>query len=478
MALTGLEIYKLLPKTNCKECGFPTCLAFAMKLAAEGAELSSLPLRHRRGEGRLDAASAPPIRLVTVGGGERALRGRQRGRALPPREDLLTISQASSCGCKSDDRELAAMAEARGRLQVERVGMTLGLDGLAVERPRRRGQVRRGRRRGRAAAPACRSSSMTPTRRPWPRRWREAAGRDAAALRRHGRELAGDGRAGQEVRLPAGVRARPATSAALAELDREARGGRAWRTWCSTRHARASPADWRCSLSFAAWRSRRTSARSAIPSSPSRRHADPARRRWCAPRRHRQVRRLRRPRPLRPGAALSAADAAAEHLHRPAEADPGGAQLYPISEPGPDSPLLVTTNFSLTYFSVAGEVEGSGVPAWLLVADCRGHVRADRLGRRQVRRREDRQDRQGSGIAEQGQPQASSSSRATWPACGELEEELPGWESWSARAKPSTSRLPQDVWSADQEHCRCPKPARSGDGDECTVSSSSGRASR
>ena len=36
MALTGLQIYKLLPQTNCKECGFPTCLAFAMKLAPEG----------------------------------------------------------------------------------------------------------------------------------------------------------------------------------------------------------------------------------------------------------------------------------------------------------------------------------------------------------------------------------------------------------------------------------------------------------
>ena len=34
MALSGLEIFKKLPKTNCKDCGFPTCLAFAMQLAA------------------------------------------------------------------------------------------------------------------------------------------------------------------------------------------------------------------------------------------------------------------------------------------------------------------------------------------------------------------------------------------------------------------------------------------------------------
>ncbi|MBC7335364.1 MAG: acetyl-CoA decarbonylase/synthase complex subunit gamma, partial [Clostridia bacterium] len=43
MALTGLEIYKQLPKTNCKECGHPTCLAFAMALASGKASLDACP---------------------------------------------------------------------------------------------------------------------------------------------------------------------------------------------------------------------------------------------------------------------------------------------------------------------------------------------------------------------------------------------------------------------------------------------------
>ena len=43
MALTGIEIFKLLPKTNCKECGYPTCLAFAMALASGKAELDACP---------------------------------------------------------------------------------------------------------------------------------------------------------------------------------------------------------------------------------------------------------------------------------------------------------------------------------------------------------------------------------------------------------------------------------------------------
>jgi acetyl-CoA decarbonylase/synthase complex subunit gamma len=54
---------------------------------------------------------------------------------------------------------------------------------------------------------------------------------------------------------------------------------------------------------------------------------------------------------------------------KPIQVSPG---LYEIGDPDKDSPLLVTTNFSLTYFSVAGEVEGSGRRAWLLVADSEG----------------------------------------------------------------------------------------------------------
>ncbi len=73
MPLTGLEIYKLLPQTNCKECGFPTCLAFAMKLAAKQAELKGCPYVSEASKAKLEAASAPPIRLVQVAGDEQKL---------------------------------------------------------------------------------------------------------------------------------------------------------------------------------------------------------------------------------------------------------------------------------------------------------------------------------------------------------------------------------------------------------------------
>jgi acetyl-CoA decarbonylase/synthase complex subunit gamma len=68
MALSGLEIFKLLPKTNCGDCGVPTCMAFAMKLAQKKAELGECPHASEEAKEILGAAAEPPIRLVKLGG--------------------------------------------------------------------------------------------------------------------------------------------------------------------------------------------------------------------------------------------------------------------------------------------------------------------------------------------------------------------------------------------------------------------------
>src|SRR5512146_1360042 len=67
MALTGLQIQKLLPGTNCKECGSNTCLAFAMKLAGKKAELAQCPYASEEAKRVLGAASEPPVRCVELG---------------------------------------------------------------------------------------------------------------------------------------------------------------------------------------------------------------------------------------------------------------------------------------------------------------------------------------------------------------------------------------------------------------------------
>ncbi len=73
MALTGLDIYKLLPKTNCKDCGFSTCLAFAMALAQKRVSLDKCPHVTKAAKEVLESASQPPIKLVTIGAGDKKL---------------------------------------------------------------------------------------------------------------------------------------------------------------------------------------------------------------------------------------------------------------------------------------------------------------------------------------------------------------------------------------------------------------------
>jgi acetyl-CoA decarbonylase/synthase, CODH/ACS complex subunit gamma len=73
MALTGLDIYKLLPKKNCGECEVPTCLAFAMALATKKTSLDKCPYVSDASKASLENASTPPIQLVTIGTGDAKL---------------------------------------------------------------------------------------------------------------------------------------------------------------------------------------------------------------------------------------------------------------------------------------------------------------------------------------------------------------------------------------------------------------------
>lgn len=74
MALSGIEIFKLLPKTNCKKCGHPTCLAFAMKLAQRQVSLDACPDVSEETKRILGEASTPPVRPITIGIGNKAVK--------------------------------------------------------------------------------------------------------------------------------------------------------------------------------------------------------------------------------------------------------------------------------------------------------------------------------------------------------------------------------------------------------------------
>ena len=70
MALTGMQIYKQLPRTNCKKCGFPTCMAFAMQVAAKQKAISDCPDISDEATTALSEESSPPMKLVKIGSGD------------------------------------------------------------------------------------------------------------------------------------------------------------------------------------------------------------------------------------------------------------------------------------------------------------------------------------------------------------------------------------------------------------------------
>jgi acetyl-CoA decarbonylase/synthase complex subunit gamma len=110
---------------------------------------------------------------------------------------------------------------------------------------------------------------------------------------------------------------------------------------------------------------------------------------------------------------------------KPISVDPG---IYEFNNPTADSPMLVTTNFSLTYFSVAGELDGGGMPAWLLICEAEGMsvLTAWAAGKFDA-------ETIAKAVKTFGAGDKLSQKKITLPGhvsvlSGELEEELPGWE--------------------------------------------------
>jgi acetyl-CoA decarbonylase/synthase, CODH/ACS complex subunit gamma len=134
MALTGIQIFKLLPKTNCKECGVPTCLAFAMNLASGKAELDSCPYVSDEAREQLSEASAPPIRPVVLGAGVR--KATTGGETVQYRHEKTFYNPTPIAGVINSDisaKDLEAKLKVWNAFQFERVGLNLRPELAAVK---------------------------------------------------------------------------------------------------------------------------------------------------------------------------------------------------------------------------------------------------------------------------------------------------------------------------------------------------------
>ncbi|MGE5123627.1 MAG: acetyl-CoA decarbonylase/synthase complex subunit gamma [Acidobacteriaceae bacterium] len=371
MALTGIQIYKLLPQTNCKECGFPTCLAFAMKLAAKQVELTACPYVTPEAKTQLAESAAPPIRLISLksdgyeskAGNEVVLFRHDKTFYNKPGLFIRIYDNQPADAIQSTVNEANAYA-------VNYVGIDLTVDGFAVASAAGDANTFA------AAVQAVRAVSKRPI---------ILMSRDVNIARAGINALKGEtpliygadaqnweafADLAKENKAALGVIA--GTLAELADLTEKIKGK-------GVEDLVIDPGgrDLGSGLALGT-----TIRRLAVK---------------------KNFRAVGFPVITFPG---DAGDPGLESVHaaqaiskyagfivldhfnpamiypllvlrqniytdpqKPIQVQPG---IYEINAPKPEDPVLVTTNFSITYFSVANEVEGSGLPAWLVVTDAEG----------------------------------------------------------------------------------------------------------
>lgn len=372
MALTGLQINKLLPKTNCKECGSNTCLAFAMKLAAKKADLSDCPYASDEAKKVLGAASEPPVKGISLGADQSLKLGEET--VLYRHEKTFVHQTAFAININDTDspEHIDATLKKIKEYELERVGEILLIDMVSVTH------------NGGATEPFAGLAKKA---------W-ETVGRPLVLRSDDPAALAA---AAEAVKGSRGIlaSATPESAGLLAETAKANQHTLAvtapdlnqlvgiteqlkkdgfndlllhFRTHSLAEQFQTSSIARRaalksevkalgypslCFLSDIAgedyleqtvWAVNEISKYGGICVLPS---FDPAQ--------------------------LAALMTLRLNIYtdpqKPIQVEP---KLYPVGEPKPDSPVFITTNFSLTYFIVSGEIENSGTSAWLLVPECEG----------------------------------------------------------------------------------------------------------
>lgn len=370
MALTGLQIQKLLPKTNCKECGSNTCLAFAMKLAARKADISLCPYASEEAVQTLGAAYEPPVRLIELGEGRSLKLGEE---TVLYRHEKTFVHQTALAINIDDDEKPEVIGQTLDNIKnymLERVGEELRIDMVAITQKSgnsgtfanlakkawetvKRPLVLKSTDPGAliAAAKAVKGSRSVLA---------SAAPETAAQLRdaamENGHALAVTAPDLNEIVLLTGKLKEDGFNDLILEF-------------CSF-----SPAEQFQTATIV----RRTAIKDNYKplGYPVLRfinsHEDlleetvPAVSDIC---KYGGICVLPSFDPAQLAALMTLRLNIYTDPQKPIQVEP---KIYPIGEPKPGSPVFVTTNFSLTYFIVSGEIENSGISAWLLVPECEG----------------------------------------------------------------------------------------------------------
>ena len=426
MALSGIQIYKLLPRTNCKDCGFPTCLAFAMKLAAKQVELADCPHVSDEANEQLSASAAPPVRLITLkANGHEVKAGNE---VVMFRHEKTFYNKTGLFVRVTDDMsadDLKAKVSEVCQYSVNYVGMDLTLDGFAVE------SVSGDAAKFEAAVSAARSVAERPI---------ILMSSDPAVVEAGLKALDGEapliyGADADNWEAMAGLAKQYGAPLAviadsldgLAELTENIQGA-------GVEDMVLHPVADTMSKSLALnTQIRRLAIKKnfralGYPTIAVCGDDDPARESLLAAQAIAKYAGFVVFDHFTPEMAY-ALIVLRENIYtdpqKPIQVQPG---VYEINDPQAEDVVMVTTNFSITYFSVANEVEGAGLPAWLLVTDAEGMsvLTAWAAGKFDA-------ERIAKAVKQFGLPEKVSNKRIVLPGhvavlSGELEEELPDWE--------------------------------------------------
>jgi acetyl-CoA decarbonylase/synthase complex subunit gamma len=428
MPLTGIEIFKLLPKTNCGECGVPTCLAFAMNLAAGKAELAKCPHVSEEAKSKLQEASAPPIRPVTIGVGKRALKiGGET--VLFRHEKRFENSPGLALLIKDTmpEAEIDARVQRFNTLQYERVGLTLRPELIAIKDEsgdvnKFVGLVNKVKEKSEASIILMSNNPDT-----------LAAGVKACADRKplvYGATKDSFGKVAEFAKAsacPVAIKASSVEEAADLTAKLNQAGINDILIDSGSRTVRQAFQDEIIIRSSALTKKFRPLGYPTIIF-PCEMTNDPMKEAMIASMFVAKY-----------GGIIVLSDFQGEALfpllverlniytdpQRPLATTAG---IYEIGGPKENSPVLITTNFSLTYFIVSGEIENSKVPSWLLVMDTEGlSVMTSWAAGKFVA------DAIGPFVKKTGIADKVSHKKLVIPGyaaaeAGGLEEELPGWQ--------------------------------------------------
>lgn len=424
MKLTGLQIYKLLPNKNCKECGFQTCLAFAMKLAAGQANLEDCPYVTDEVKRKLGEASAPPIRLVKIGTGGNEVR---IGEELVLFRHEKTFFHKTAFAPRLDDGmapgDLTARAKEISSFSIDRAGETLSLDLIAVkETTGDPGKFREAVRVVRensplplvliSRSPDCLRAALEISAPSRPLLWgadAENAEQAAALAKEFSVPLVAEAGGVEELAaLACRLEEAGAEEIVLAPvcdgLSARLRDFTLLRRKALDRSLKGAGFPLAASLGGEGYRGAAAAAGA-----------------MC---KYAAVIILEEPAPWEYLPLLTLRQNIYTDPQKPLQVDAG---VYPIGEAGDDSPLLVTTNFSLTYFMVSTEIEASEVPSRLLIVDAEGQsvLTAWSAGKFNA-------DIIANAVKERELEKSVPHKRLIIPGyvamlSGELEDNLPGW---------------------------------------------------